>query len=135
MQTVEAIRRGVMKQLVLLFVAGGTGSLLRFWCGTAVQRGVGGSFPIGTLVVNLSGCLIFGLIWGAGESRRWISEETRLILLSGFVGAFTTFSTFAYETQSLARDGDWLGAIGSVAVQVICGVLLVAGGIWVGRLL
>ena len=68
-------------------------------------------FPRGTLVVNAAGCLLFGRVWCLGEERLVISGKTRLIILVGFLGSFTTFSSFAFETGQLLRDFQrWLAA-------------------------
>ncbi len=123
-----------MKQVVLIFLAGGCGCLLRHFLGSWVQKLSGGDFPYGTLAVNVIGCLIFGFIWGLADARRLISDETRLILLTGFVGALTTFSTFAFDTHQLMEQSAWLAVAGNLAAQLILGILAIWGGIALVRL-
>ena len=71
-----------------------------------VQRLAGERFPLGTMAVNLLGCLLFGFVWGYLEGRVGLSPQTRTIVLTGFMGAFTTFSTYAFETVTLVRFPD-----------------------------
>jgi fluoride exporter len=120
-------------RIVWLAVAGAAGALCRYWIGGAVQRAHGGSFPIGTLVVNGLGCFVFGLIWTLAEERLVISGEARLILLVGFLGAFTTFSSYAYETSAMLRDAEWLRAAANALAQNVAGVVLFFLGAAAGR--
>ena len=83
--------------------------------------------------MNALGCFLFGLTWALAEDRLLISGETRLIILVGFMGAFTTFSTFAFETDQLLRDSEWLLAVGNIGVQTTLGLLAVSLGITLGR--
>ena len=124
-----------MTKLVLMFAAGGLGAMARFGLGGLIQRWLGGGFPYATFVINVLGCLMFGLIWSLAEDRLVISGETRLILLTGFMGSFTTFSTFAFETTGLLRNSEWFFAMGNILGQTILGLLAVVGGMALGRLL
>ena len=124
-----------MTKLVLMFAAGGLGAMARFGLGGLIQRWLGGGFPYGTFVINVLGCLMFGLIWSLAEDRLVISGDTRLILLTGFMGSFTTFSTFAFETTGLLRNSEWFFAMGNILGQTILGLLAVVGGMALGRLL
>lgn len=124
-----------MNKLIWLFIAGGFGVLARFGLGGVIQRWYGSTFPIGTFVINVLGCLLFGVIWSLAEERLVISSETRFILLTGFMGAFTTFSTFAFETSGLMRDSEWLLAMSNVLGQTLLGLVAVVGGMAIGRLL
>lgn len=117
------------QNLLLMALAGGAGALCRYGLGGAVQRLAGERFPAGTLVVNLLGCLLFGLVWGWLEGRVGFSPQTRPIVLTGFMGAFTTFSTFAFETAGLLQGGQWLAAALNVGVQAVAGVVLVLAGL------
>ena len=117
------------RTLILLAVAGAAGALCRFGLGGLVQRLAGDRFPAGTMAVNLLGCLLFGLAWGWFESRAGASPQARAVVLTGFMGAFTTFSTFAFETANLLQTGQWLAAVLNVAVQSVLGVVLVIIGL------
>jgi len=98
-----------------------------------LQRALGGAFPWGTLVVNAVGCLLFGLVWALAEERMVISGETRAILLVGFMGAFTTFSTFAFETSAMLRDAEWSFALANVLSQNVLGIACFFAGLALGR--
>ncbi|MEZ4386377.1 MAG: fluoride efflux transporter CrcB [Candidatus Krumholzibacteriia bacterium] len=121
------------QNLILMALAGGAGAVCRYGLGGAVQRLAGERFPAGTMVVNLLGCLLFGLVWGWLEGRAGFSPQTRVVVLTGFMGAFTTFSTFAFETAGLLQGGQWLAAILNVGVQATVGVVLVLVGMALGQ--
>ncbi len=104
------------------------GALCRYGLAGLVQRLAGERFPLGTLVVNLVGCLLFGLVWGWLEGRVGFSPQTRVVVLTGFMGAFTTFSTFAFETASLLQGGQIAAAVLNIGVQTVLGVVLVLAG-------
>jgi CrcB protein len=122
------------QKIAWLAVAGAIGTLCRYGLGGLVQKYCGDRFPWGTLVVNASGCLLFGIVWGLAESRLVIGSETRVILLTGFMGAFTTFSTFAFETGELLRDSQWLLATGNLVGQNMLGLVCVFLGLAVSRM-
>lgn len=122
-------------KVVYLAIAGMAGTLLRYWLGGYVQKSVGGVFPWGTFAVNMAGCFLFGLVWSLAEERLVISGEVRAIALIGFMGAFTTFSSFMFETSALIRDSQWLLAASNVALQNITGFIVLVLGINLGRLL
>ena len=125
----------MIQKLVLLACAGGLGSLARYGLSGAVQKIAGAEFPWGTAAVNVIGCLGFGLIWSLTEERFLISGETRAIVLTGFMGAFTTFSTYIFETGQLMRDSEWLLAGVNVTGQIAAGVFFLFLGIFIGRIL
>ncbi len=124
----------MLKQLGLLAVAGALGTLCRYGMSGFLQRVCGVGFPWGTMAVNLLGCLLFGFIWTLAEERLIISGQTRFIVLTGFMGAFTTFSTFAFESDALLRDSEWLLAAGNILGQNVLGMLCVFLGFFIGRL-
>ncbi len=123
-----------MTRLALLLAAGSIGTLARYLLSGWAQRLYGGELPVGTLAVNLVGCLGFGLIWAMAEDRMVISGETRFIILTGFMGAFTTFSSFAFETSALLRDAQWLWAVANIVAQNVLGIGAVILGMALGRL-
>ena len=124
-----------MSRSVLLgvFLLGGLGAVARIWIGGAVQRAWGTSFPIGTVVVNILGCLLFGIVWALAEQRQLLSHETRFLILSGFMGAFTTFSTFAFESHFLILEGRTAIAMANLVGQCGLGLLAIQLGIRLGR--
>lgn len=96
-----------MFRIFLIFLAGGCGCLLRYGVAGWAQRLGNGSFPVGTLVVNVIGCLVIGLLTVLFTGPMLIREEYRLAVLVGLLGGFTTFSTFAYETVMLTDSGQF----------------------------
>ena len=125
-------RLATEKQRVLKIVAiaagGSLGAVLRFLVAKGVHRVAGDVFPFGTLTVNILGCLIFGIVYAMASPPNLIREELRLALLVGFVGAFTTFSTFGFETIGLAIDRQLIRA----AVYVVTSNVLGIGAVWLG---
>lgn len=123
-------------ELFLVFTGGGIGSTLRYLVGGTVQRLANGwIFPVGTLTVNLSGCLIIGLLGGLVESRGIIQSDLRLMIFVGLLGGFTTFSSFGYETIQLFRDGQLMYAIANASLQLLLGLVCVWLGFVLSRLL
>jgi CrcB protein len=121
-----------MLQVLLVGAGGFIGAILRYALGGWVHDMLNNaSFPYGTLVVNAVGCLLIGFLSGLAESRSVIGPEARLFIFIGILGGFTTFSSFAYETFSLARDAQNLAAIVNVFAQVILGLI----GVWFGNVL
>ncbi|MEF2231015.1 MAG: fluoride efflux transporter CrcB [Pseudodesulfovibrio sp.] len=118
-----------------LCLGGAAGTLSRYWLSGAVQRLGGSAFPFGTFAVNLLGCLLFGAVWGFFENRLLPGSETRLLVLTGFMGAFTTFSTYMFETAELVKFGQMALAAANVVGQSVAGLALVLCGIALGRLL
>jgi CrcB protein len=98
-----------------------------------VNRASAGAFPLGTFVVNMSGCLVLGLLFSALTERFAVSADVRTALTVGFLGAYTTFSTFALETVNLGEGGAVGLAVLNVALSVAVGLLAVRLGITVGR--
>lgn len=116
-----------------LFLAGGIGTVGRYLLGGLVHRVAGFGFPWGTLCVNVTGCFLFALVWSLAEDRLLISGQTRFLVLTGFMGAFTTFSAFAFETGELLRDAQWLAAFGNLAGQNLFGLAAIFLGYVAGR--
>ncbi len=121
-------------RLLLLMAAGAVGTLCRYGLSGVVHAGLGARLPWGTLVVNLAGCLIAGLLFGLFESRWALSGEARIVIFIGFLGAFTTFSGFMLETSELVRDAQWVGAAGNLALQNGLGAVAMYGGLVASRL-
>jgi CrcB protein len=114
--------------LFLIAIGGAIGSVARSLLSTFVLRATGSLFPAGTFVVNVIGCLIFGAIVGAAQQRFVLSPEARAFLLVGILGGFTTFSSYAFETFGLIRDGQFLAATLNVVGQVVVGLV----AFWLG---
>lgn len=123
-----------MQKLMLLALAGALGTLARYGLGGLVQRIGGEGFPWGTLAVNLAGCLAAGLLWTLFESRWTVSGETRAVVLVGFMGAFTTFSTLILETGHMVRASEWAHAGLNLILHNGLGFAALFAGIFIGRL-
>jgi CrcB protein len=124
----------VATRLLLLVIAGSAGTLCRYGLAGLVQGGAGSRFPWGTLAVNLTGCLLAGLLFGLFESRWGLSGEARTIVFIGFLGAFTTFSGFMLETTELVRDAQWLSAAANLVLQNGLGAVALYTGLVASRL-
>jgi len=124
---------GMWQKVVLLAITGAMGTLLRYGLASLVQRAAGGSFPWGTMVVNVVGCLVAGVLWVLAEELASISGETRAIIFVGFMGAFTTFSALIAETGGLVRDERWAHALGNLAMHNVLGLAVFFAGLALGR--
>jgi len=117
-----------MSIYVALAVGGSLGAVSRYWVSATSYRWLGQDFPYGTLAVNLLGSLLMGFLSVLLIHRFHISEELRIGLLAGFLGSFTTFSTFAMDTLHLAGNEAMLKAV----VYVLASVALCLVGAWIG---
>lgn len=123
-----------MKDILLVGIGGGLGAISRYALGIGIVRWLGTGFPWATLAINLMGCLLIGMALGAGPGPMgFLSRELRLLAVIGFLGAFTTFSTFGYETIALLQGGKAALALGYVLASVLLGVGAVALGIMATR--
>lgn len=109
-------------RLVLIAVAGGVGSLLRYGVAGWTQRLSGGSFPFGTFCANVIGCLLIGFLTAAFAGRWSIRPEYRTAILVGLLGGFTTFSSFSLETFNLLNDGQFARAVSNVVASLAAGL-------------
>jgi CrcB protein len=121
-------------KIAWLAVAGAAGTVARYVLAGLVQNVTGAMFPWGTAVVNIVGCFAAGLLWALFEHRVTVTPETRIIILIGFMGAFTTFSAFILETGELVRASEWLYAAANVGLQNGLGFVALFVGIAVGRM-
>ncbi len=122
-----------MMQLVAIAAGGAVGALGRFWVSTAVYAWLGREFPWGTLSVNLIGSFIMGLLYVLFIERLAVGPEWRAAVLVGFLGAFTTFSTFSIETVNLVEQGENLRALLNVAGSAAFCVVAAWLGLYLGR--
>jgi fluoride exporter len=116
-------------RILLLIVFGSAGTLARYGLQGLVQFRTESSFPTGTLTVNLLGCFLLGGIGQFALDRLIIPPDWRVAITIGFFGAFTTFSSFGWETAQMVQDGEWGWALLYVTVSVVGGLLLALAGI------
>lgn len=116
-------------RLTLIAIFGAIGTLARYGLQGLVQVRTGGTFPYGTLLINLLGCFFLGLIGQFTLNRIVISPDLRMAIGVGFFGGFTTFSSFGWETAKMIETGEWLRASTYVAASVFLGLLLSVVGI------
>lgn len=119
---------GAAQTWVLVAIAGAAGTLLRYVMGGLLARATGGVFPWETFVINALGCIAVGAVAGALDRGALISPQLRMALMVGFIGGFTTFSTFALEAFRLASASQWVAAGGYVLLTNLVGFVAV----WVG---
>lgn len=119
---------------LLVGLGGFLGSMLRFWASGFIQQGLDplGSFPYGTMAVNVVGSAIIGFLAGAADARFLLGPEMRLFLLVGVLGGFTTFSTFSYETLNLFRGGEVALGLANMGVTMTLCLVAVALGYELG---
>jgi CrcB protein len=117
-----------MVKFLMILVAGGVGSFLRYLVAGWAQSFGNDSFPLGTLIVNSVGCLLIGVFGALFAGPHLVREEYRTALLVGLLGGFTTFSTFGWETFALARDGELRLALANVVLSNALGLV----AIWFG---
>lgn len=115
----------------MIGVGGFFGAISRFFVSTQVQKLSNSFFPFGTLTVNMLGCLLIGFLFGAVNSTQLFSLSVKHLLNTGFIGAFTTFSTFGYETFILIRDKKFIQALANILIQIVVGILAISLGYWV----
>ncbi len=117
-----------LRHLGLIFLAGGAGTLARYGVSSGMYALFGRSFPWGTIAVNLIGCFLFGLVWELAAVRLLIKDLSKEIILVGFMGSFTTFSTFIFDSHVLWRSGSAFGMACNLCIQIVTGFLALRAG-------
>ena len=120
-----------MLKYLLIGTGGFIGSILRYLTSVNAYKILGEKFPYGTFIVNALGCLLIGFIAEISENRFLISSEVRTFLMIGFLGGYTTFSTFGYETFTLLQDKDYTTAI----LNILLSVVVCITAVWIGALI
>ena len=118
-----------MKQILVIGLGGGIGSVLRYSIQLLVSRFMIAVFPAGTFIVNILGCFLIGIFYALSEKGNILTPQWRLFLTTGLCGGFTTFSTFAYENVNLLRSNDFLYSGLYIMGSVLLGITGVYGGI------
>lgn len=122
-----------MKQLIFIALGGSVGAVMRFVVSSNIHRLAGREFPYGTLSVNVIGSLFMGFLYIILIERSSLSAEWRSLLIIGFLGAFTTFSTFSIETLNLLESGEFLKAASNILLSVILCITAAWLGMLIGR--
>jgi CrcB protein len=119
----------MIKTLLLIGAGGFLGSISRFLTSRYIQDNFPSAFPYGTFLVNISGCLLIGLIYGISEKSSLLTSGWKMFLAVGFCGGYTTFSTFANENLALLRDGAFLYFFLYTGLSVFLGVAATFAGV------
>ena len=123
-----------MDRYLMVLVGGGVGALARYVLGTEIAARVGGRFPLGTLVINVTGSFLIGLLMTLFTERFQPHPNWRLLLVVGVLGGYTTFSTFEYETFRAVQEGSkWIGMLNAVGSVVLGYIAVWLGAAIIGR--
>ncbi len=123
----------MMIKILIVGLGGFAGAVARYTLSDWVQRLAKGDFPFGTLIVNVLGCFLIGILMGWVQARQDLSHHLRLLLTTGVLGSFTTFSTFGYETLALLEKGDLKLGLANIAANLALGILSVWLGLFAGK--
>jgi CrcB protein len=123
-----------LQKYLFIAIGGALGSIARFWVGTTVAGRMGTRFPFGTLVINITACFLIGLSLELLNRHASLSPSWRFLVPIGFVGAYSTFSTFEWEAFTLGQSSFWI-AILYVAVSLVAGLVSLMAGIAVAKAL
>ena len=116
---------------LLVLAGGGTGALARYVAASAIMTRFGGKFPLGTLTINVTGSFLIGFLMTMLTERFQLDPQWRLLLVVGFVGGYTTFSSFEWETFTAVRDG----ALWAAMLNIVSSVVLGCMAVWLGVML
>jgi CrcB protein len=122
-------------RVLFIGLAGLVGTLCRYWLSGVLARRYGETFPAGTLAVNVAGCFLIGFLFYMFQERYVVGQTARTVVLVGFLGGFTTFSSYGLQTFTLLRDGEFAYAAANVFASNLLGLLMVWGGYALAKLL
>ncbi|MBI5141716.1 MAG: fluoride efflux transporter CrcB [Nitrospirae bacterium] len=124
-----------MEKYLLVFLGGGLGAMARYGLSGLIHRYSGAEFPLGTMIINILGSIMIGLVMSMSERYMAITPNIRVFLTIGIMGGFTTFSSFSYETMALLQGGQLVAASVNVAGSVVCCIAGAWAGILLGRII
>jgi len=119
-----------MTKIFLVMIGGSLGALCRYSVALLAAKYIGSRFPWGTLLANMAGCFLIGFAFALADRTNYLSPSARLFFMTGFLGALTTFSTYALETVNSIRSGTNPAAITNFIINNLGGVILVVAGMW-----
>jgi len=124
-----------MGKLVYLTIGGIAGTFARYYFAGAIYQKFGSNFPYGTLIVNLTGCFLIGFFTAVIDEKFFLGPNSKVLLMVGFCGAYTTFSTYMLETSNLAMGGEMLKAGLNIMVSTLIGFIALRLGIFIGEII
>jgi len=122
-----------MTNYFIIGLGGFFGAVARYIVALWIGQRWGRTFPLGTFVVNISGCFLISFLMSLFTEKFMVNPQVRLFLVIGFLGAYTTFSTFEYETGNLVKDGEWSIALANVILSVIAGFVALKSGEFIAK--
>jgi CrcB protein len=123
----------MIRQIFLVAAGGALGSAMRYLSFVLTSRFFSGGFPLATFLTNVLGCLLIGILMGFFARNNMENSSLKWLLVTGFCGGYTTFSTFGYETVSLVSGQQYMTAFAYVAASVLIGLAAVFAGLWLMR--
>jgi CrcB protein len=124
-----------MIKILYLIIGGTVGTISRYGLTGLVHKALGSEFPYGTLAVNTAGCFIIGFLVALSENKFVLGVNARVLLMIGFCGAFTTFSTFMLETSNLMDNGEMMRAFMNLLLSIVIGFTVFRAGVILGEIL
>jgi len=124
-----------LEKILLISAGAALGANARYWVGLWAAQKWGVGFPVGTLLINLSGSLLLGFFLTLATQRLLIDPRWRLLFAVGFLGAYTTFSTYTYESLELILQGQWAAGLANLLGSTLAGILAAAAGVYLAKLL
>jgi fluoride exporter len=124
-----------MQQAIWISLGAVLGANLRYWVTDSIANQLGKSFPYGTFIINLTGSLLLGLFVAVAGKSAGLDPRWRAFIAVGFIGAYTTFSTYAVDSVDLAMKGHWLLGLTNLVGSAILGGLMAFAGLYLGKLI
>ncbi|MDE2222987.1 MAG: fluoride efflux transporter CrcB [Candidatus Omnitrophica bacterium] len=124
-----------MQKLLILAVGSILGGFSRYFLAGFIYEKFGTTFPIGTLIVNLTACFLVGFFSAIIDQKFFLGPNFRILLMTGFCGAYSTFSTYMLETSNLVHDGEFTRAFANIIISTVVGFIALLMGIFIGEII